>query len=156
MYIFCVTDNISKAGHGLSSSESTYKRLGQAKTLQNNVNTNGRRVLHFIFFPSNFTRLYYNGSAAKSHATQYYNCSDAKSHSTTTQYRQLRRLQFNQKTVKFRVISRRGGFQFLLYKFIRIQTARSNMRNFSALNSLLSDLWEKRQKFGRFKNLKLT
>ena len=29
--------------------------------------------------PSNFTRLYYNGSAAKSH-------------STTTQYRQLRRL----------------------------------------------------------------
>ena len=38
MYIFCVTNNISKARHGLSSSESTYKRLGQAKTLQNSVN----------------------------------------------------------------------------------------------------------------------
>ena len=38
MYIFCVTNNILKAGHGLSSSESTYKRLGQAKTLQNSVN----------------------------------------------------------------------------------------------------------------------
>ena len=33
MYIFCVT-NISKAGHGLSSSETTYKWQGQAKTLQ--------------------------------------------------------------------------------------------------------------------------
>ena len=38
MYIFCVTNNILKAAHGLSSSESTYKRLGQAKTLQNSVN----------------------------------------------------------------------------------------------------------------------
>ena len=32
--------------------------------------------------PSNLTRLYYNGSAAKSH-------------STTTQYRQLRRLEYS-------------------------------------------------------------
>ena len=38
MYIFSVTNNISKAEHGLSSSESTYKWLGQAKTLQNSVN----------------------------------------------------------------------------------------------------------------------
>ena len=38
MYIFSVTNNISKAEHGLSSSESTYKWVGQAKTLQNSVN----------------------------------------------------------------------------------------------------------------------
>ena len=144
MYIFCVTNNISKAGHGLSSSESTYKRLGQAKTLQNNVNTNGRGVLHFIFFPSNHTRLYYK-------------CSAAKSHSTTTQYRQLRRLQFNKKTVKFRVISWRGGSSFCftnLSEFKLRGRIWDIAKIFSALNSLLSDLWQK--KFGRFKNLKLT
>ena len=40
-----------------------------------------RRLVFLAASPSNLTRLYYNGSAAKSH-------------STTTQYLQLRRLVF--------------------------------------------------------------
>ena len=66
--------------------------------------------------------------------------------------------QFNKKTLKFRVISRRGvgvsGFQFLFYKFIPIQTAVSQLiyeilkKNFQLLTPFYQIFWIKTNNLG--------
>ena len=74
--------------------------------------------------PSNLTRLYYNGSAAKSH-------------STTLQYRQLRRLYFKRSPV---VASFPGDFQRIDSAHIRLQDGRhySNKKSSNATEIVCS------------------
>ena len=151
MYIFCVTNNISKAEHGLSSSESTYKWLGQAKTLQNSVNkykwTEGITFHLFFCAVGNFFFKFFF-----SFSFRQWRCLIWKLNSKGN----LTRKQLN-----FELFAEGGVPVFVLQIYPNSNCDISGhiwdiAKLFSALNSLLSDLWEKIKKFGRFKSLKLT
>ena len=117
MYIFCVTNNISKAEHGLSSSESTYKWLGQAKTLQNSVNKYKWKegITFHLFFcavGNFFFKFFFSFSFRQ------WRCLIWKLNSKGN---------LTRKRLNFELFAEGGGFQFLFYKFIRIQTAISQV-----------------------------
>ena len=145
MYTFCVTNNTSKAGHGLSSSESTYKWLGQAKTLQNSVNIcKWKESITFHLFSAqlkiSFLKYFFSFSFRQSR------CLIWKLNSKGN----LTRKQLN-----FELFAEGGGavpvsvLQIYPHSNCDISGHIWDIAKIvSALNSLLSDLWEKKKNLG--------